>query len=74
MLSNYICALDIGSSKIAGIAADIKRKRIANIFFETVPSKGIKRGAIVDSIDLSNSISHILKSLKIKSSINIKFI
>jgi cell division ATPase FtsA len=48
MASNYICALDIGSSKVAAVVAEIKRKRITNMFFETILSKGIKRGVIVD--------------------------
>ena len=74
MPSNYICALDIGSSKIAAVVAEIKRKHIANIFFETVPIKAIKRGVIVDSINLISSISRVLKNLKVKSGINIKFI
>jgi cell division protein FtsA len=74
MPSNYICALDIGSSKIAAVVAEIKRRRIVNIFFETVPSKGIKKGTIIDPVDLVNSISRALKNLRIKSGINIKFI
>ncbi|MFH1888592.1 MAG: cell division protein FtsA [Candidatus Omnitrophota bacterium] len=74
MLSNYICALDISSSKIAAAVAQIKQRRITNIFFETQPSKGIKRGTIVDSIELIGSISRTIKNLKAKSGINIKLI
>ncbi len=75
MLRNYICALDISSSKVSAAVAEIKKKRIANIFFETqVSTKGIKKGAIVDSIDLTGSIGRTLKNLKVKSGINIKFI
>jgi cell division protein FtsA len=74
MLSNYICALDISSSKIAAVVAEIKQRRIANIFFESMSSKGIKKGAIVNSIDLISSVESILKNLKAKSNINIKFI
>lgn len=73
-MESYICALDIGSSKIVATVAEIKRKRIANIFFDSVASKGIKRGAVIDSIDLIGSIGRVLKNLKIKSGINIKFI
>ena len=73
-LNNYICTLDIGSSKIAACVAQIKRKRIANIFFESLPSKGVKKGIIVDSIDLVNTISRLLKNLKAKSGIKIKLI
>lgn len=74
MFNNYICALDISSSKISAVVAEIKRKRIVNIFFEAVSSKGVKKGAVVNSIDLTGSIGHALKSLKAKSGINIKFI
>jgi len=72
MLNNYICALDIGSSKIAAALAQIKGKRLQRIFFNSVPSKGIKEGVIVDAIDLVGSISKLLKDLKAKSGINIK--
>jgi len=75
MLRNYICALDISSSKVSAAIAETKKKRIINIFFETKsPSKGIKKGAIVDSIDLTGSIGRTLKNLKAKSGLNIKFI
>jgi len=74
MLNNYICALDIGSSKIAGAVAEIRRNRINNIFFECVPSKGIKHGVIVDSIELVGSVTKLMKNLRAKSGINIKFL
>lgn len=74
MLSNYICALDIGSSKIAAAVAEVKKRHISNIFLEIGPSKGVKRGIIVNSIDLVNSIGQLLRSLKAKSGIKIKFI
>jgi len=74
MRSNYICALDIGSSKISAVVARIERRHIANLFFETIPVKGIQKGTVVDSIDLISSISRALKNLKVKSGINIKFI
>lgn len=75
MLSNnYICALDIGSSKIAGVAAKIKGRRIVDISFETQASKGFKRGIITDALDLLDCVSSVLKNLKAKSGIHIKFI
>jgi cell division protein FtsA len=72
MLNNYICALDIGSSKIAAVVAQLKRKHITNLFFDSLAVKGIKRGVIIDSIDLIGCISRVLKNLKVKSGINIK--
>ncbi|MFH0913569.1 MAG: cell division FtsA domain-containing protein [Candidatus Omnitrophota bacterium] len=74
MLNNYICALDISSSKIAAVVAGIKKRQIADIFFETLPVKGMKKGTIVNSIDLVSSITNALKNLKGKSGINIKSI
>jgi len=73
-MSNYICALDISSSKISAVVVEIKKKRISNIFFETGSSRGTERGAIVDSVGLIGSLESILKNLKRKSGINIKFI
>jgi len=72
MLNNYICALDIGSSKIAACVARIKKKRVESLFFESMPSKGVREGAIVDSIELVNCLSKLMKNLKAKSGINIK--
>lgn len=74
MLNSYICALDIGSNKIAAALAQIKRRRLNRIFFETLPSKGIRQGIIVDSIDLVGSVTKLMKNLKAKSGINIKFL
>lgn len=74
MLNDYICTLDIGSSKIATCVVEIKRKQIVNIYSQALPSKGIKRGSIVDSIELVDCVGRILKNLKSKSAINIKSI
>jgi cell division protein FtsA len=75
MLRNYICALDIGSSKIAAAVAEIKKGRIVNIFFETQNQvKGLKNGSISDSIELTGSIGRTLKNLKAKSGLRIKFL
>lgn len=74
MLNNYICALDIGSSKIVVVLAEFKKKRLVNIYFDSIPVKGMKEGVIVDSTTLIALVSKILKGLKAKSGINIKFI
>jgi cell division protein FtsA len=74
MLNNYICALDIGSSKIAVVLAEFRKKKLANIYFDSISVKGVKEGAIVDSTNLIGLVSKILKGLKIKSGINIKFV
>jgi cell division protein FtsA len=74
MLNNYLCVLDISSSKIVAACAKLKRGQIREIFFESDASKGIKEGSIVDSIELISSISRILKNLKAKSDVNIKYV
>jgi cell division protein FtsA len=74
MLSSYICAVDIGSSKIAAVVAETKGKHFSNIYFESIPSKGVKRGVIVDSIELMGCVGKALKNLKAKSGINIKYV
>ncbi|MFA5145515.1 MAG: cell division protein FtsA [Candidatus Omnitrophota bacterium] len=71
-LNNYICALDIGSSKIAASVAQIKKGRVNNIFFDSVLSRGVKCGAIIDSIGLVDAIGKLMKNLKARSGINIK--
>lgn len=74
MLNNYICALDMGSSKICAACASIKRGHITNIYAEALPSRGMKKGLIIDSIELVNSVGRVLKNLKAKSGINIKLV
>ncbi|MCX5705926.1 MAG: cell division protein FtsA [Candidatus Omnitrophica bacterium] len=74
MLNNYICALDIGSSKISACVAQFQKRRISSMYFDSVASKGVKDGVIVDSISLISCIEKLLKNLKAKSGINIKFL
>ncbi|MCX5695543.1 MAG: cell division protein FtsA [Candidatus Omnitrophica bacterium] len=74
MLSNYICALDIGSSKIASCVAQFKKKRLSSIHFECLPVKGMREGVVVDSIGLIGSVGKVLKNLKSRSGVNIKFV
>lgn len=71
---NYICALDISSSKIAAVVAQLKGRRINSLFFDTALSKGIKQGIVLNSVDLISALSSFLKSLKAKSGINIKYV
>lgn len=72
MFTTSICSLDIGSSKIACSVARIKNKEVVDIFFETIPSKGVRCGTIIDTIALTDCVSTALKNLKAKSGINIK--
>ncbi len=70
--NNYICALDIGSSKIAVCVAELSRRRLSNIYLENILSRGAKCGVVTDSIELVNSITKLMKNLKSRSGINIK--
>jgi cell division protein FtsA len=75
MLSNsYICAIDIGSNKIAASLAQVRRNNIENIFFETIPSAGVKQGVIVDALELVTCLTKVIKNLKSKSGLRVKFI
>jgi len=72
--SNYICTVDLSSSKIAALVAIKGKKGITDIFFESAASRGIKRGTIIDSIELISCIEGVLGRLKSKSGVNIKYI
>lgn len=74
MLNNYLCAIDIGSNKISAAVAKIKKNRIENIFFEVMPSFGVKEGVIVDATQLVICLTKIAKILRAKSGVKIKFI
>jgi cell division protein FtsA len=72
MARNYICGLDIGTSKIAACAVEIRKGKAVDVFFESRESRGVKKGSIVDSVELVECVGKVLKSLREKSGINIK--
>ena len=72
MLTNYVCAVDIGSHKIAATVAIIKKNTIEKVFCEQFISKGVNRGFIVDSMELATCLSNVLVNLKRKSGLPIK--
>lgn len=72
--NNYICAIDIGSHKISATLALVRKNKISNIFFESGVSRGVKEGVIVDATELVIGLTKILKNLKLKSGIKIKYI
>lgn len=72
--NNYICALDLGSSKISGVVCRLKGRHITEAFFDTLAIKGIKKGLIVDSIEMVGAVDKVLDNLKAKSGVNIKVI
>ncbi|MCK9572083.1 MAG: cell division protein FtsA [Candidatus Omnitrophica bacterium] len=71
---SYVCALDIGSSKIACALALIKRNHIENIYFDSIPSRGVKAGVIIDAVELVSMLSKVIKNLELQSGIKVKFI
>jgi cell division protein FtsA len=75
MLNNtYICAIDVGSNKIAASLAQVRKNRIENIFFDAIASRGVKEGLIIDAMELVTCLTKIIKSLKTKSGLKIKFV
>jgi cell division protein FtsA len=72
MFKDYICALDIGESKIAATVVELRRNIPVSIFFESQPLKALDKGAVVESIELIRCVEKVLESLKSKSGINIK--
>lgn len=72
MNGNYICALDIGSSKIAAVVALLEKRQIKDLIFATAPSRGVSKGSIVDSIELVETLGSLMKNLKRQSGIAIK--
>lgn len=72
MFKNYVCVLDIGSTAISAGCAEIRRGSVQRLFLETAPSAGVHRGVIVDSVELLEKISVVLKKLKERSGIPIR--
>jgi len=68
----YVCGLDIGSSKIAGCLGIFKNGRLDNLFWDSLPVSAIKRGQCQDFTGLTNSLTQLLKNLKVKSGVKIK--
>ena len=72
MAKEYICSLDIGSSKVSACCALIKGNRVEDLFLESLPAKGVTNGSIVDSIEFLDVLCRLLTQLKESSGINIK--
>jgi cell division protein FtsA len=58
---NYITALDIGTSKVAALIAEIKDDELKVLGFGIQPSKGLKKGVIVN---IENTVSAIAKAIE----------
>lgn len=67
--TTLITGLDIGSSKIAAVAAEIDRTGISSILAQaTGPSKGVSKGVIVGMDEAARSVSAVLTKLADKIS------
>ena len=73
-LRSHICVLDIGSSKIAVAAATVKNGRLEKVFLDNAPSKGVRNGIIVDSIALVDSVTKLMKQIRARSGLKIKYL
>lgn len=64
-----ITGLDIGSSKVSGVTAEIDKDGLFEITAEaSFPSKGISRGVVVDLNEAADSVSKVLRTLSDKAS------
>lgn len=72
--NNYICALDIGSSKISAVVAVIKKHQIVSLHCQTLPIRCMRRGSIVDSIDLVDDIGTIIKNIRTQAGLSVKYV
>lgn len=71
-MSNYIVAVDLGSSKIAGMVAQRNEEGLLNILaVETEPSMGIRRGLVINHSEAANCVSRIVKKLQNRVKIDI---
>ena len=73
MKNNSICALDLGSSKASAMVCVFNRQgKIIDMTMESVSSKGIKAGHIVNFSELSASVETLLNKLQKSSKLKIK--
>ncbi len=70
--NSYLCAIDIGSSKLAGCVARISQERVVDLVYDTVPLRGVKRGTMIDSIGFIDALGRLVKNLRAKSELNVK--
>ncbi len=72
-MPNYIVAIDLGSSKIAGMVAERTEEGLLRIVaMEEEPSQGIKRGSIINHSEAANCVSKIVKKLQNRINLDIE--
>jgi cell division protein FtsA len=60
----YVCAVDIGSSKVAGCVAMIRNQSIVSLSCQSVASKGIRDGVITDHGHLVGCLGELMRMLR----------
>lgn len=71
-MSNYIVAIDLGSSKIAGMVAQRNEEGLLTILaVETEPSMGIRRGLVYNHSEAAICVSRIIKKLQNRVKVDI---
>ncbi|MFH1578073.1 MAG: cell division FtsA domain-containing protein [Candidatus Omnitrophota bacterium] len=68
----YICAIDIGSSKIAACLGCFKKGEFVNLWRDSIAVAGVKQGRVHDVSALTDCLGKLLKKLHVKSGIKIK--
>lgn len=58
--SSIVVGIDIGTSKVASIVAQVHDEKVNILGVSEIPSKGIRKGQIVDIEDVSGSINQAL--------------
>ncbi|MBD3363553.1 cell division protein FtsA [Candidatus Dojkabacteria bacterium] len=63
MANNIVAALDVGSSKINAIIATLEEGKLPNVIgVATYPSKGLKKGVIVNIEEAINSVAEAIEA------------
>lgn len=71
-LSNIVASLDIGSSKISAIVAEVNKGQFSVLGVGTSESNGVKKGVIVDIDSTVNAIRNAIKQAENMSNKEIK--
>jgi len=72
MTMKYICAIDIGSSKIAACLGCFRGKELTGVWWDSTAAIGIKQGQWHDIQGLTACLSRLLKNLSDESSIELQ--
>jgi len=65
MTRNYICAVDIGSSRIKAAAGEVLPEQRINVLgICSTPSTGIRRGTVIDAPATAEAIDSVLNELE----------